>query len=111
MAGHNSILPNDKGSLEEVADAIGSTKFNSLTGWHQIIGGLSIQGDYVTAVGAGATLPISFNASYEKQILGVFCQPANAGLTDWRIDNVTQDGFDLVNGPTARDFYWWAIGV
>ena len=108
--GYNSITPRTKATLEEVQEAIGVTQFPSETDWYQILGGLIVQGGFVS-VGDGATLTVPFNAPYEKQVLGIWIQVAGGTANTAHIDAVTTEDFDIINGTGARDFYWLSLGV
>lgn len=110
MAGTQGILPYLRGTPEEAADAIGITQFPSENHWFQTIGGLLIQGGKIE-VGSAATLTVDFNASYPKQVFGVWIQPIGTSLLGFSVDAVTLDSFDIVNAAIVREFYWWAIGV
>lgn len=107
---YNSIFPFSKARLDEVQEAIGITQFPSETSWYQVIGGLIVQGGFVS-VGDGATLTVALNAPYEKQVLGVWIQVEGGTANTAYITNVTTDDFDIVNGAGARDFYWLSLGV
>jgi len=109
----NSVGAYATSSLEELRDAGGITQFPSSTSFFQIINGLQIQGGITASIAIGGNLVIPFPAPYETQVLGVFLQPANAAASYGSVipagTNLTQ--FQIINGPVAGAFYWWAIGV
>ena len=107
---YNSIAPFTKARLDEVQESIGITQFPSETSWYQVIGGLIVQGGFVS-VGDGATLTVSLNAPYEKQVLGIWIQVVGAAANTAHVAAVTVDDFSIVNGVGARDFYWLSLGV
>lgn len=80
----------------EVQETVGITQFSKTdqASWYQIIGGIIIQGGNASAAGA-----ISFNAPYEKQVMGVF---VNGGVAS----AITNIGF-----TTSVPGYWFAIGI
>ena len=100
-------------SLEELRDAGGITQFPSATSFFQIINGLQIQGGITSSIAVGGNLVIPFFAPYETQVLGVFLTPVNAAASYGSVvpagTNLNQ--FQIINGPVAGAFYWWAIGV
>lgn len=110
MATNQALLPYLRGTPEETADAIGITQFPSETNWFHTIGGLLIQGGLIEVL-SGTTLTVDFNASYPKQVLGVWIQPIGTATVSSRVNTVTLDTFDIVNGAADQSFYWWAIGV
>ncbi len=110
MASTNSVLPYLGGNEAETSDAIGITKFPSAGNWSQILGGLVIQGGKVSVL-SGATTTFNFNAPIPKEVLGVFIQPLGVSTVSYRVNTVTLNTFDIVNGAADQDFYWWAIGV
>ena len=114
MSVDNAIFPYTPASLKQIQEAGGITKFDTVTGteWNQTINGLLIQGGYVSALGAGATVTVSFSAGYATQVLGIFPSLISATPAPFSISAITQTGFDITNGGAgAADFYWFAIGV
>ena len=109
----NSVWSYSSTSAEELRDAGGITQFPSATSFFQVINGLQIQGGITASIAIGGNLVIPFFAPYETQVLGVFIQPANAAASYGSVipagTNLTQ--FQIINGPVAGAFYWWAIGV
>ena len=110
MSNQNSLPPFTNASLKDLLDSIGITQFPSETNWYQVIGGLIIQGGFIDNATTGDT--ITFNASFTKQVLGVFLIPIRAGVIQYVVNTVTVDDFVVVhNGGGTGDFYWFAIGV
>ena len=109
----NSVGAFSSTDLEQLKDAGGITQFPSATSFFQIINGLQIQGGITDVIPIGGNLIIPFHAPYETQLIGVFLQPVNAAASYGSIipagTNLTQ--FQIINGPVAGAFYWWAIGV
>lgn len=106
----NSVAPFSKARLDEVQDSLGITQFPSETEWYQVIGGLIVQGGRVS-VGDAATLTVSLNAPYEKQVLGIWIQVIGGAANTAHLDAITTADFDIVNGVGARDFFWLSLGV
>ena len=111
MSNTNAVLLFNQASTKELLESIGVTQFDSLTNWHQTIGGILIQGGYLTAVGAGAALGVPYNVGFPKQVVGTFVQPLGASLLGFSVTPVDKNSFTLNNAAVVRDFYWWAIGV
>jgi hypothetical protein len=116
MAAANNSIPKRGGSLDELALALGETKFDGASSWHQSLGGLIFQGGTSGTIASDGTEVITFQMPYGKQVLGVFTQSisavtgyqANAGT----VSSVTTSGFSLGNdGDIVSPFYWFAIGV
>lgn len=108
----NALAAFNSPTLAEVIDTIGITQFPSETNWHHTIAGLLIQGGKITAVASGATVAVSFNAGYSKQVLGIFVQAIGTSVLGWSVTIISTSGFSVVNAAVGpRDFYWWAIGV
>lgn len=109
----NSIGAYSTTSGEELREAAGITQFPSSTSFFQIINGLQIQGGITASIAIGGNLVVPFFAPYETQVLGVFLQPVNAAASYGSVmpagTNLNQ--FQIINGPVAGAFYWWAIGV
>ena len=109
----NSVGSYSSTSAEELRDAGGITQFASSTSFFQIINGLQIQGGITSSIAIGGNLVIPFFAPYETQVLGVFLTPVNAAASYGSVipagTNLNQ--FQIINGPVAGAFYWWAIGV
>lgn len=109
----NSIGAYGRSSVVELQEAAGITQFPSSSSFFQIVNGLQIQGGISSSIAIGGNLVIPFFAPYETQVLGVFLQPVNAAASYGSIvpagTNLTQ--FQIINGPVAGSFYWWAIGV
>ena len=110
MSNTNSIIPFLGAGLQDLQDTIGITQFPSGTNWYQTIGGLLIQGGFLT-VSSSAVTTVPFNAGYPTQVLGVWIQSVGGSHNNAHIDNVTLAQFELHNGGSTRDYYWWAIGV
>lgn len=110
MSNQNSLPPFTNASLKDLLEAIGITQFISETNWYQVIGGLNIQGGFEETITTGDT--ITFNASFPKQVLGIFITAVGASSRQVAADTVTVDDFVLRhNGGGTGDFYWFAIGV
>ena len=109
----NSVGSYSSTSAEELRDAGGITQFPSSTSFFQIINGLQIQGGITSSIAIGGNLVIPFPAPYQTQVLGVFIQPANAAASYGSVIPAGTDlnQFQIINGPVAGAFYWWAIGV
>ena len=110
MSNTNAVLPYIGGNLKELADTIGITQFPSEKSWYQTIGGLLVQGGFIATL-AGSTNVISFNAAYPTQVLGVWIQVIGGTGNNAYINAVSLDDFELHNGASNRDYYWWAVGV
>lgn len=107
----NSIPPFTRGTTRDALEALGITQFPSAVEWYQVIGGLIVQGGYVT-VGSSATLAIPLVAPYEKQTLGVWIQVVGGAENGASVAAApTLDSFSIVNGVGARDYYWLSLGV
>lgn len=114
MSVDNAIFPYSPAKLKELQEAGGITKFDTVTGteWNQTINGLLLQGGYVSALGAGATVAVLFSAGYVTQVLGIFPSLISATPAPYSISVITLAGFSITNGGAAPvDFYWHAIGV
>lgn len=126
MQANNSIPPivgsppwEQNEAAQDALRALGVTQFvvGKDTNWYQVMGGLIVQGGYVTAATADAITLVSFNASFTQKVMGIFVTPiypapfgasndASGGVKDW-----TLDSFNLLNDGTQKDFFWFAIGV
>lgn len=110
MSNTNSVIPYSGALLKDLADSIGITQFPDDTSWYQVIGGLIIQGGKI-AIGGGVTQAIDFVAPYEKQLLSIHTEVTGAAPNGHYITNEDLTGFDIVNGASGRDYYWWSVGV
>jgi len=107
----NSVPPFLGGTVRDAIEALGITQFPSAGNWYQIIGGLIVQGGYVSVLD-GVVQAVSFNAPYEKEVLGVWLQVvAGAGNGAFVGGPVALDSFDIYNGVGDRDYYWLSLGV
>jgi hypothetical protein len=97
MAGTNNIVGYREKNIDRIREAGGVTQFNQADAqsWYHIINGLIIQGG-LHAGGPGAVV---YQASFPKQVLGVFMNGATASA-------VTLNGF-----TASANGYWFAIGV
>ena len=110
----NSVGGFSTTSPDELRDAAGITQFPpDGTSFYQIINGVQIQGGLTAAVPAGGTLVVPFPASFETQLMGVFLQPVNAAAAYASVNPAASNRFqfNIINGPVAGPFYWWAVGV
>ena len=111
MSNFNAIAGFDEVSVEDLQNSLGITQFSGEFLWSHVIGGLLIQGGKVLGVGSGALVTVPFAQGFVTQCLGVFIQPISGTAEVSSINNVTTAQFDIINGATAKDFFWWAIGV
>ena len=111
MAGTNAVIPFLGGTLGELADTIGITRFPIANYWYQTIGGILVQGSFIGGLIGGTTASVVFQAAFPTQLLGIFIQVAGGTQNNAYVTAQTLEGFDLVNGASIRDYYWWAIGV
>jgi hypothetical protein len=118
MPNENSTLPFGEGmTLDHVRETIGITKFSGANAdkWAQVLGGVIIQGGKELAIPLDGTRAVAFQAPFPKQVLGIFAQAISAASganeASALVNNITINGFDLVNDATQKDFYWWAIGI
>jgi hypothetical protein len=98
MSNLNNIPGYFDRSVQNLREAVGVTQFlqADVNSYLHIVGGIIIQGGYKIAGGAGA---VPFQASFPKQVLGVFMNGATASAV-------------TLNGFTASDSgFWFAIGV
>lgn len=110
MSNTNSIPSFFTPRAAELLEAAGITQFPSETNWFHTISGLLIQGGFIDNAATGAT--ITFNASFPKQVLGVWLQSVDAAAATMYVSAVTVDNFVInYTGGGTKDFYWFAIGV
>ena len=110
MSNFNSLSPFTGAGLKELLEAARVTQFISGTNFFHILSGLIMQGGFVTTHSSGNT--VNFNAAFPKQTLVVIVQPANSAPTNFYVDTVTLQSFDISHGGGGtHDYYWLAIGV
>ena len=110
MAGYNSVPSFFTARAAELLEAAGITQFPSETNWFHTIYGLLIQGGFIDNAATGTT--ITLNASFPKQVLGIWVQSVGANAPGFYISAVTTDNFVInYTGGGTKDFYWFAIGV
>lgn len=107
---YNSIPALTGGSTRDALEALGITQFPSETSWYQVIGGIIVQGGYVT-VASATTQTVNLVAPYEKQTLGVWLQTEGASHNAAHVDGVTLSSFEIHNGGGIRSYYWLSLGV
>lgn len=116
----NSIVPFIKATNRDLVEAGGITRIDNVNGteWNQIINGLILQGGKSNEIALDAFQAITFSVVYPNKVLGIFVQALyvagplqdNSGLVDPA--SITTQGFNLYNdGPSAKAFFWWAIGI
>lgn len=110
MPSFNSIAPYLFAKTKDLQEAFGITQFPSETNWAQVIGGLIVQGGFVETASSGTVVP--FNTAFPKQTLTVIVQPANTSPSNFYVDAVTLEQFEIAHGGGgSHDYYWFAIGV
>lgn len=120
MANENSVVPYFNASTKELTEAAGITRLSgaSATEWNQLINGLIFQGGLSPVIALDTAQAITFSVVFPTAVLGVFVQaihaPAGAGNENTGLVStagLSTSGFTLINDGTAKQFYWWAIGI
>lgn len=110
MSNTNGISSFFTPRARDIFEAAGITQFPSETNWFHTISGLLLQGGFIDNAATGTT--ITLNASFTKQVLGIWVQPVGAAAAGFYISAVTVDNFVInYTGGGTKDFYWFAIGV
>jgi hypothetical protein len=110
MSEYNSVAPFVGGTAQDALEALGITQFPSATEWFQVIGGLIVQGGYVT-VPSSTVQTVNLVAPYGKQTLGVWLQTEGSSHNSAHVDGVTLTSFEIHNGGGVRSYYWLSLGV
>lgn len=120
MASENSVIPYLDASNKDLTEAAGITRISgaSATEWNQLINGLIFQGGLSPSIALDSSQAILFSVVFPTKCLGVFLQavysPAGAGNENSGLVStagLSTSGFTLINDGTAKQFYWWAIGI
>ena len=111
--GWNGALPYGMSNANDLRDAFGTPQFGADgAGWSFLLNGFLVQGGKTTDIPASSTVAIAFNTAFQKQVLGVFVQPLElSGQVFAVAPGYDLEGFNLINGPVDKPYFWWAIGV
>ena len=108
--GWNSAPAYGSSTLVDLREAVGVPQFSGTSGekWAFVFNGLIFQGGIITV--PSATTVFDFHAPLTQQVLGVFIQPMDNGVSPGVVAT-TLDTFSVEHIGASHDCYWWAIGV